>query len=104
MINKLPVRAHEMTQRNAWIPDSDLTALSDQPLAEPYLGALPQVVRARLETQSQQRDLFLVRVQDCIRSALNVLVVAEHYGFEEWQPQVKLLGTMFESSQIFGET
>src|SRR5580700_5298342 len=54
-LDVLTIGTREMSNRNILIPDSHLTALSEQPLYQLHLRALPQIVRSGFEAQPKQR-------------------------------------------------
>src|SRR5437899_5036369 len=58
-LDELPVRSNQLAKRDIVVPDLDVATFGDKPLHEMHNRAFPQVVRARLEAQSQHADLAL---------------------------------------------
>src|ERR1700730_2249950 len=103
-LNIFPIGPDETTERYVIVPDLDFSSFAQQMLNQLHLWAFPQVVGGSLEAQPKNGDVFLSRVEHHLNSSFQVLVVARHDGFEEWQFEIEFLGAIVEYAHIFGQT
>src|SRR5579859_3131939 len=73
LFNVFAIGADKPPQGYVVIPDFDVASFAQQVLDELHLRAFPKVVGRSLETQSQNRDLFLALLEHHVHGSLQVL-------------------------------
>jgi hypothetical protein len=96
--NVLAIRTREPSEGNIFIPNSHLATLTEKPLDKLHLRAFSQVVGAGLEAETKHADSPFSGMQHGLNRARNMLEIARHHRFQQWQSQVKFFGTMDDGS------
>src|SRR5688572_28495540 len=97
------VGADQPVEVDERIVDLELVALSDQPLRERDERALAQVIRPRLEAESEEPDLPGAELAHDLHGLVDVGVVRWDDGAEERYGDVRLPRLVCEGPQVLGE-
>src|SRR5262245_4318851 len=101
-VDEPTVRADQPRKLDVRIEDAHLLALADEGLDKGHVRTLPQVVGVRLEAESKKSDCPLARVQNHLKSEVDLLAVRLVQVFDEWHGNVTAAGEGSDRLQVLG--